>query len=195
MFLPLVLALLVRSSALQSFLLALACFPKPYALGVAITRPLLVLLLPAAVVLLATLTSPAAADLEHFWAVFALSNNSPARVLAMLGLPWQLSTAAFLGAAYLTARGQWMRGICLGWLALPVTWAHSSLILFVPLAMAYVRWSRAPSSRRRMLSMLALVFVLVVLLQLKFFGVAGLPWVLELLVAAIPLARCCSWRG
>lgn len=143
---------------------------KPLALAAALGRPARVAALPVAAAALALWLSPGRDALEN---LTATSNASPAGVLAEWGLPWQAWTAAVLLAALVWGRKSWCRGLCLGWLSVPLAWTHTGILLVVPWAAA-LRAARQEEQRdRRQLAVVLLCLAGLVILRAGMFGVEG----------------------
>ncbi|MEE2830187.1 MAG: hypothetical protein VX498_13450, partial [Myxococcota bacterium] len=142
---------------------------KPYALGLILTRPLRQAALPLAVgVALFSNTS----GRGSFVNLDTLRNAAPIRALQDLGLPlpWWALAGAVLSFAAIRLRGQDARALCAAWLALPLAWAHTVLLVFPALAWALRRAWLQPAGERRNLGLVALLFCGVVLFQPTYFG-------------------------
>ncbi len=122
-------------AALRDGVLAVTCLLKPIALGPALALRGRTVFVVGVATVAAHLVTPTGGLGRR---LYVCTNAAPQRALHDLGipLPWQAVTLAALVGAYLSSRGSWERGLAWGWLALPMAWPHTSLLL-VP------AWSRA----------------------------------------------------
>ncbi|MFT4978431.1 MAG: hypothetical protein ACI8S6_004341 [Myxococcota bacterium] len=154
----------------SSVLLAGTFVFKPLALAAVLGRPVRAALLPIGAATLAMWASPGRGALLN---LTATSNASPAGVLAEWGLPWQVWTASVLVVAVVWGRGSWSRGLCLGWLSVPLAWTHTGVLLVVPWAWALAGSQAEPQRDRRLLRQLVLLFAGVVVVRAGMFAVEG----------------------
>ena len=70
-------------------------------------------------------------------------------------------------------RGSWSRGLCLGWLSVPLAWTHTGILLLVPWAAALRGARQEPQRDRRQLAVLLLCLAGLVILRAGMFAVEG----------------------
>lgn len=181
--LPLLLAMAVQGGP-RVALLSAGFLLKPYGLALVLTqrpRIALVPLLAAAGALVWT------ANRGVFPNADATRNAAIGRGLHELGLtlPWQVPTAlALLAALLLRPRGP--AALALGWLALPIAWDHTALLLLPAVSVAVCRPPTVAGDVRlgRVLALLAAAVVL----QSGLFGSDSFPRVLSGLLGLLPAA-------
>lgn len=164
-----VLSLVARSPVLRSLWLVPGFLFKPYALALALSRPLREAALPLLVAGLLFFDSSGRRDLVN---IDSMRNASPIRALHDLGIPlpwWCLSVAVLLVAALLL-RGRDASALCAAWLSLPLAWAHTVVLVFPALAWAAADTLRRPPGERRSLRLVLLALAAVVLAQPTYFG-------------------------
>jgi len=129
-----------------TLLLPLGATIKPYALGPALAAGPVVGGLTALVALLARLDAPGAGSLSN---LDSDPNSAAVRALHQLGVPvpWQVISAAALLAAARFGKGNPARAAALGWLALPIAWDHTALLVLLAAALA---WPHAWDLRERL---------------------------------------------
>jgi len=190
-------AILCRSPIARVAWLCPGFLLKPYALGLASTRPLLELALPLALACLALLDTPGRLAMDN---IDSVRNASPIRAIHELGLPlpWQVWTGLVLLSGPLW-RGNHARGFCIAWLALPLSWAHTGALLLYPFAVACREQLHGGHgmSRERIAKGLLLVFAALVVFRIDEFGlhdhaswISGLMGLIPAGVVVMLMAWC-----
>lgn len=128
--------------------LAMGNLVKPYALGLALSRPWREAVLPLAVtaLVLTTLMPVGLPDIPD--AIKSPFNWSPWRLVTLLfDLPPVSLFLAFAALLVATARAQVGRGIALGLFLMPLVWPHTAAIVLLPWSWAAADWLRRARQR------------------------------------------------
>lgn len=185
-------ALLGGSAVWRSAVLTTTFLYKPVALPLVLSRPWREAAAPGVVAALALLDTSGRGALTN---LVSVGNAALPRALWQLGLaiPWPATTAVALLLAARFARGNTGRALALGWLALPLAWEHTAILLVLPgalLGRAVIdRLQEAPRDPRRRLDLLLWLLALVLCATGKFWGLPfGPAWLSGLLGLVPPLA-------
>ena len=180
----LLLAALATTGLVRVALLTTTFALKPYGLVLAVTRRTRLAAMPLIAVAAAWLDTSNRGGLGN---LDTIRNNALVRSLHELGLPvpWEVVTVAvLLLAAWRRPRGP--AALAWGWLALPIAWEHTSLLVVPALGAAAAR-PPAPAGDRRLGLVLA-VLVGVIVANAGLFGSDEAPRVVSGLLGLAPTA-------
>jgi hypothetical protein len=170
---------------LRSLTLAATLLVKPYALAVALARPVREAVLPVAVAALLFFDTHA-----RFTNLDATGNAALIRGIHQLGipLPWQVVTICALAASFMWSREKLARSFALAWLSLPLAWEHTAILLFVPWGVVAGEALRKTDGPEKRLALLGCLWAGVVIVSIKYWSWPDGPRWMSGLLGLVPAA-------
>lgn len=190
------LAVVARATPSRTLALSVGLLLKPLSLGVALSRGRWVAAVVSALVVCAYLDTPHRSDFPNR---LATSNAALGRAISELvpALPWQLVSGAALLAAATWARGRWGRALACSWLALPIAWEHSTIVVLPALALAWSRASDEADLRARSMHQVLCGLSALVMHNAAFYGLGDGPAIASGLLGLVPSLAVlyAGWRS